>query len=99
MEENSKTQSIQLANDKIQALIDELKDISLEIEKTRNYFNSQLDSIESNVKQSLSKIDELSLDLDTIENEFQDELDKLILEQTWQESLEDEELGLNLEEE
>lgn len=74
-------QSNQSASVRLNALLDEIKNIGQEIDEINKQTNTALDEINMKVDESIIKIEKICSDLDQIEKEAGDEMDKLILQQ------------------
>lgn len=75
------TTNIQAIDARLGAMLNEAKNILLEINKDKDEFNSRFDDIEARVDESVNKLEKIYSDLDRAEKEASDKLDNLILRQ------------------
>lgn len=81
MKKDPTTQSNQLVNAQLNALLDEAKNVVKVIDETNNQAVAAFDDINMRVDESITAVEKIYSDLDQIEEEAGDEIDKLILQQ------------------
>ncbi len=91
MNDTQNNQDVQKINDELNTILEEAKKLGISMDEKKKRAEERLDVMEADVDKSVQKIDEITGNLDNAEKEAGKELDELMMKQSEEIAIEEQE--------